>query len=99
MIITRGLCFMRLKSAGVNGCASGSARAAFSMALPDIGRRVFLEVEILLMFRYLARRNNSDSIITLRVSYEQQNLSGRHAKDDEAMLSAVFSIRQQSYDP
>src|SRR5580698_4198663 len=92
MIFTRGITCMRLKSASVRGWASGSARAAFSIALLDIGRRVFFEVLMLLIFRHLARRNNSGSIATFRISYEQQNLSFCHPEDYEALLSIIFSI-------
>src|SRR5271154_6693240 len=92
MIFTRGITCMRLKSASVRGWASGSARAACSMSSADIGRRVFFEVPILLMFRHLARRNNSGSIATLRVSYDQQNLPLCHPEDYEALLSIFFSI-------
>ena len=44
------------------------------------------------MSRYPARRNNSDAIVTLRVNYEQQNLSVSDTEDDEAMLFVVSSI-------
>ena len=44
------------------------------------------------MFRHLARRNNSGSIATLRVSYGQQNLPLCHPEDYEALLSIFFSI-------
>src|ERR1700733_8201811 len=94
MIFTRGITCMRLKSASVRGCASGSARAACSTASVDIGRRVFPEILILFMFRYFTRRNDSDSIFTFRISYEQQNLSLSHPDEYEAILFVLVSIVQ-----
>jgi hypothetical protein len=92
MIRTRGLAFMRLKSAGVSGRASGSARAAFSIASVDIGRSILLEIEILLMFRYPSRRDNSRTFTTFGISYKQQNLTFRHTDDDEAFLPVCLPI-------
>jgi len=94
MIFARGVRFIRAKSASVRGCASGSASAAFSTSSLDIGRSIFFEILILLTFSRSPRRNDSNSIVTLCVSYRQQGMPLRHPNDDEAVLAVVCSIVQ-----
>jgi hypothetical protein len=92
MIFTGGVCFMRLRSAPVKGCASESAPAAFPIASMEIGRSILLEIIVLLMLGCPPCRNNPNTLVALVVSHKQQNLPFRHTDDDETLLTVIFPI-------
>src|SRR6266852_2601494 len=94
MIFVCGVRFMRFKSAGLNGCASGSASAAHSMALLVMARiplRRLFEVSLLLKFRRPPGRDDSDGVVSLRVG-NVENEAIDHAYDYESLLFVILPV-------
>ncbi len=96
MIFTCGVRFMRLRSAGLNGRASGSARAAARTCRGVIGRKdldCLPEVVVLLMFCRLPCRDKADAVATFCMDYEE-NRAFNHADQNETLLTIVFTVIQ-----
>src|SRR6266481_4165101 len=83
MIFACGVCFIRLRSVLVSGCASRSARAARLIAAAFIGRGglgVLPKVVVLLILRY---------VVTLRRRF-------RHKRRDESRRSTHECVRHEA---
>src|SRR5947209_17010454 len=97
MIFARGMRFMRLRSCGVSGLASGSATAAAITSASVIGRSgsrrlpVLLEVVVLLMPRCSSGSDDPDTIAALGIHHENQRALD-HADHGEPVLAVVLAI-------
>src|SRR5580698_2052090 len=97
MIFACGVRFMRFVSAGVSGRASGSARAARSMAAGVIGRNplsVFFEVGFLLMSVGAPGRYDSDEVSPLGIDYIE-NSAFNHSDDRETLFVVIFPVVEE----
>src|SRR5271165_2636529 len=95
MILACGVRFIRFRSAWVSGCASGSARAARSMASSLIARGelgVLSEVVVLLILCCPPRRNDTNPLAAYCVSHKQNNVTLCHPDNDETFFAIVFPI-------
>src|SRR5271154_3720440 len=92
MTFACGVRFIRLRSAGVSGWASGSARAAASTAWGVMGLRVLLEVVVLLILRCPSGRNNANAFVAFGIGYKQHDISFGHADNDNPFFAVVLTI-------
>src|SRR5262249_51048686 len=89
--------FMRLKSSGVSGFASGSASAAAITSASVIVRNgsrglpVFLEVVVLLMFGCSSGADNAHPLPALSVGHKYQGAFD-HADQDETLFAIVLAV-------
>src|SRR5262245_47415957 len=89
--------FMRLKSSGVSGFASGSASAAAITSASVIVRNgsrglpVFLEVVVLLILGCSSGADNADPLPALGIDHKYQGALD-HADQGETLLAIVLAV-------
>src|SRR5215510_1326691 len=97
IIFARGMRFMRLKSSGVSGFASGSASAAAITSASVIVRNgsrllpVFLEVVVLLIFGCSSGADNTHPLPALGVGHKDQGALD-HADQGETLLAIGLAV-------
>jgi hypothetical protein len=92
MIFACGVRVMRLRSDSFNGCASGSARAAVSIASRGIGLGIPPEVIVLLTLCCPRAEIDTNLLLTFSASDKQEILSLCHADRQKTILTIIFTI-------